>query len=119
MQALRKFHYSSIEPKEVGEGAKGVRVRWLIDRDLGAENFAMRLFEMDPGGRTPLHRHPWEHEIFFLEGSGTIIGWSTEERFGPGDVAFIPPNELHQIRGDEGSRVKFLCLISIPKAESK
>jgi quercetin dioxygenase-like cupin family protein len=112
---MKKFHHSSIEPKEAGDGAKGVRVRWLIDRGVGAENFAMRLFEMDPGGETPLHRHPWEHEIFFLEGSGVVAGGGVEEVFGPGDVVFIPPNELHQIRGGGRSGVKFLCLIPLPR----
>ena len=31
------------------EGAKGVEIRWLISKDDGADNFAMRMFELKPG----------------------------------------------------------------------
>ena len=31
------------------EGAKGVKVRWLISDKDKAPNFAMRLFEVEPG----------------------------------------------------------------------
>ena len=32
------------------EGAKDVEIRWLISKEDGAENFAMRMFEIQPGG---------------------------------------------------------------------
>jgi quercetin dioxygenase-like cupin family protein len=55
-----------IDSKEIGlrpvnvEGAEGVKMRWLISQKE-APNFAMRLFELDKGGHTPLHTHPTEH----------------------------------------------------------
>ena len=55
------------------EGAKNVGVRWLISKDDGAQNFAMRMFELQPGGHTPLHTHQHEHEVFALEGRGTFV----------------------------------------------
>ena len=36
------------------EGAEKVTIRWLISKDDGAPNFAMRLFDMEPGGHSPL-----------------------------------------------------------------
>lgn len=39
---------------------------------MGAENFAMRLFEIQPRGYSPLHQHDWEHEVFILEGKGAV-----------------------------------------------
>jgi quercetin dioxygenase-like cupin family protein len=63
---------------EAEEGALKVKVRWLITKEIGAENFAMRLFEIEPGGYTPLHSHPWEHEVFILEGEGVVIGENKE-----------------------------------------
>ena len=33
----------------------------------------MREFELDPGGHTPQHFHPYEHEIYVLEGEGAIV----------------------------------------------
>ena len=36
------------------EGAKDVEIRRLICKEDGADNFAMRMFELKPGGCTPL-----------------------------------------------------------------
>lgn len=105
------FHYTDIEAEEAEEGAAKLNVRWLITKDLGAKNFAMRLFEMEPGGFSPLHSHPWEHEVFILEGQGIIVSETKERRFKEGDVIFIPPNETHQLKNISRKNVRFLCLI--------
>ena len=64
------------------EGAEGVEVRWLISKDDGAENFAMRMFELGGGGHTPLHTHPHEHEVFVVEGEGVFVCEGQEYPFG-------------------------------------
>jgi len=93
------------------EGAKNVTVRWLISDKDGAPNFAMRLFEIAPGGNTPRHRHPYEHEVFVLEGQGTLIAGEAEHRLEPGVVAYVPADELHQFKSDDTSTLKMLCII--------
>jgi len=96
------------------EGCRGGRFktkRWLITKDMGAENFAMRFFEMEPEGYSPFHSHPWEHEVFILEGEGIVVGGGEERKFRTGDVIFVPPNEKHQFRNTGETTVKFLCLI--------
>lgn len=109
---MKVFHYSEVKAEEAREeGASKLKVRWLITLDIGAPNFAMRLFEMEPGGNSPLHTHPWEHEVFILEGEGIVIGTNGERRFKPGDVVFIPANEKHQFKNDGNKTVKFLCLV--------
>ncbi|MEM0058671.1 MAG: cupin domain-containing protein [Candidatus Bathyarchaeia archaeon] len=109
---MKIFHYSEVKAEEAREeGASKLKVRWLITRQTGAPNFAMRLFELEPGGHSPLHAHPWEHEVFILEGEGTVVGSEGERRFKPGDVIFVPPNEVHQFRNDGQQTVKFLCLV--------
>ena len=55
------------------EGAAGCKVRWLVGEADAAPNFAMRQFELEPGGHTPRHFHPYEHEIFVLEGEGVAV----------------------------------------------
>ena len=65
---------SNISKKPVNvEGAKDVDIRWLISKADGAENFEMRMFELQPGGFTPLHTHPHEHEVFVVEGQGVFV----------------------------------------------
>jgi quercetin dioxygenase-like cupin family protein len=109
---VKIFHYSDIKAEKAREeGASKLKVRWLITRDMGAPNFAMRLFEMEPGGHSPMHAHPWEHEVFILEGEGVVVGAQGEKRFKPGDVVFVLPNEKHQFRNDGSKTVKFLCLV--------
>jgi len=108
---MKIFHYRDVEAKDAGEGTLELSVRWLITKEMGAENFAMRLFEMEPGGSSPLHIHPWEHEVFILEGEGIVVGGGEERKFRAGDVIFIPPNEKHQLKNSSQKTVKFLCLI--------
>lgn len=105
------FNYIDVEAKDAGEGTSKLSVRWLITKEMGAENFAMRLFEMAPGGSSPFHSHPWEHEVFILEGEGFVVGGQEERKFGAGDVIFIPSDEKHQFKNKGERTVKFLCLV--------
>jgi len=106
------FHYDFIqaEPVEM-EGAFKVRIRWLITKDMGAKNFAMRIFEVESDGYSPLHKHPWEHEVFILDGSGQLFDGKTATPFNAGDVVFVPPDEMHQFKNDGKAVLRFICLI--------
>ena len=108
---MKKFAYTEIEAETVEKQSKNLKVRWLITKETGAENFAMRLFEMGSDGHTPLHSHDWEHEVFIVEGGGLVVAGSEEKRFKTGDVIFVPANELHQFKNNNKNTVKFLCLI--------
>ena len=93
------------------EGADGCHVRWLVDESQGAPNFAMRQFEVAPGGYTPKHSHPYEHEVFVLEGSGVVLEGDDEHPLRAGDFVFVTPNEVHQFRNTGSSPLKFLCMV--------
>jgi len=93
------------------EGAKDVQIRWLISKEDGAENFAMRMFELQPGGHTPLHTHPHEHEVFIIEGQGLFVYEGQEHDFGPEYVIFVPGGKEHQFRNTGNSVLRILCLI--------
>ena len=109
---MKHVHYTKIELEEPKEqGLKNVMVRWLISKKDGAENFAMRLFEIKPEGYTPLHQHDWEHEVFILEGSGITRDKNNEEPFRTGDVFFVPGMEWHQFVNTGKETLKLLCLI--------
>jgi quercetin dioxygenase-like cupin family protein len=109
---MKIFRYKEVKAEEAKEeGASKLKVRWLITKEIGAPNFAMRLFEMEPGGCSPLHSHPWEHEVFILEGEGVVVGAEGEKRLKAGYVVFVPPGERHQFRNDGDKTLKFLCLV--------
>jgi len=108
---MKVVPYKEVEPKEADEGASKVSVRWLITREMGAPNFAMRLFEVEPGGHSPLHNHPWEHEVFILEGEGLVVGGKEEKKLKAGDAVFVAPSEQHQFKNNSKKKLKFLCLV--------
>jgi quercetin dioxygenase-like cupin family protein len=108
---MKLFHYQDVEAKSANEGASKLKVRWLITKEMGAPNFAMRLFEMEPKGYSPLHSHPWEHEVFILEGQGLVVSNEGDKKFKAGDVVFILPNEKHQFKNNSTKTLKFLCLV--------
>jgi len=112
---MKVFHYQSVEAKNAEEGASKLKVRWLITKEMGAPNFAMRLFEMEPKGHSPFHSHLWEHEVFILEGEGLAVSEQGETKFRPGDVIFILPNEKHQLKNNGEKTLKFLCLVPLQK----
>ncbi|PVX26878.1 MAG: cupin [Candidatus Bathyarchaeum sp.] len=112
---MKIFHYSDVEAKDAEGGSSKLNVRWLITKEMGAENFAMRLFEMEAGGHSPLHSHNWEHEVFILEGEGLVVGGQEEKKFKAGDVIFIASNETHQLKNSGKKLCKFICLIPYKK----
>jgi quercetin dioxygenase-like cupin family protein len=93
------------------EGAKDVEIRWLISKDDGAENFAMRMFELQPGGFTPLHTHAHEHEVFIIEGQGVFVYEGQEHEFNTEDVIFVPPDKEHRFKNTGDSVLRLLCII--------
>ena len=111
---MKIIQYEEMEPSPVEtKEAVGVTVRWLIAKEDGASNFAMRLFEVEPGGSTPLHTHPAEHEVFILEGEGAVWREGKEVPFRPGTAIFVSPGEKHCFRNKGEGVLRFLCMIPV------
>lgn len=105
-------HYEAVTQNPVTmEGAAGCTVRWLVGKGESAPNFAMRQFEVAPGGYTPKHFHDYEHEVFVLEGQGEVLAGDQPLPLKPGDVVYVVPNEVHQFRNTSDKPLKFLCLV--------
>lgn len=85
----------------------------LIAREDGAPNFAMRLFEIAPGGQTPLHIHSNEHEVFVLEGEGTVWREGKDVPIPPGTAVFVPGGEKHCFKNSGNAAFRFLCLVPV------
>ncbi len=109
------INYREREEKPIElQGSLGATVRWLIGRTTGAKTYAMRLFEIQPGGIIPLHNHPEEHQIFVLDGEARLLGHSTPTTVKKDDVVFIPSNEPHGYDNTQGSTVfRFICVIPL------
>lgn len=116
---MKHAHYSEIPLEQVNmEGARKTMIRWLIAEKDGAPNFAMRMFELEPGGFTPYHAHSWEHENFIVEGQGVLVTEDREIPFQPGDVLYVEPNLKHNYKNTGDTVLKFLCLVPLEKTRA-
>ena len=111
-------NYKEREQKDVEmAGSQKVTVRWLIGRQTGAKTYAMRIFEIAPGGFIPLHTHDEEHEIFVLNGEAEVLG-DNGGVAKKDDVVFVPSNEPHGYDNKEGKDTfRFICVIPLLNEE--
>jgi len=108
---LARDYKEVVQDDVEAEGAAGVKIRWIITKEDGAPNFAMREFELAPGGHTPYHAHGWEHEVFVLAGEGVAVGDAEEFPLEPGTVVLVPPNEKHNFQNTGAEVLRFLCVV--------
>jgi len=95
-------------------GTKNMTVRWLIGLNTGAKTYAMRHFEIRPGGIIPLHTHDEEHEIFVLEGEAKVLGDEERTIAKKDDVVYVPSNLPHGYDNTEGKEsFRFICCIPL------
>jgi len=106
--SMKIVSYREVEAKEA-EGSFKLKIRWLNNE--GSKNFSVRHIQIESGGYSPHHSHPWEHEIFVLEGSGTAVGEKGVQSISVGDLISIPGEEMHQIKNTGKSALKILCMI--------
>jgi quercetin dioxygenase-like cupin family protein len=90
---------------------EGINIRWVIGKPEGAPNFALRVIEFAPGAVFAPHQHPFEHEIFVLEGEGAAQGPAGEIAMRPGVALYIPPDEVHGYRNTGAGPLRFICVI--------
>lgn len=111
-------HFADVPLEEVNvEGATKTKIRWLISQKDDAPNFALRMFEVEPKGHTPFHKHDWEHEAFVLQGKGALVTDEGEQPFQQWDVIYVDPNLKHQFKNTGNSMMRFLCAIPHPDAK--
>ena len=113
---MHAAQWKEIEGKTVTEpGARGVTIRVLMGENVGAPTFTMRHFEIAPGGATPYHTHPWEHEVYVLSGKGKARRKGGETEVGPGSFVYVAPDEEHNFENAGDAPFSFLCVIPAAK----
>ncbi len=91
----------------------GVVMRVVAGPAEGAPTFVMRVFEIQPGSATPHHTHPWEHEVFVVEGRGTLKSGDTEKPLEQGDAVTILPDELHSLLNTGKEMMRVICVVPL------
>lgn len=92
---------------------RGVEKRILIGPHQGAPRFVMRHFTIAPGGYSPEHSHPWEHEVYVLSGRGRIRFSDGAAEVGPGDFVLVSPMDKHQFQNADGEPFEFICVVPL------
>jgi len=93
------------------EGLKLITKHILIGNNEGAPNYIMRYFRVEPGGHSKFEKHPQEHEVIVLHGTGTVQIAERITKVEPFDVVFIEGGELHQFKSGENEALGFICII--------
>ncbi len=93
---------------------KGVSKRVLIGPKEGAEGFAMRYFEVQPGGNSAFEHHPEIHQVFVVRGRGKVLIGTEYYDITEGDVVYIGPNEQHELRAGSDEPLGFVCVAPKP-----
>lgn len=102
---------SVIEDQET----KGVKKNLLIGSREGNPTMALRVFELEKGGYTPFHKHPWEHINYILEGEGVLKTEKGELELKKGYTVFVPSDEKHQYKNVGAGKFSFICLVPVEK----
>ena len=110
---VRSLSDAPLKPVDM-PGVKGVRMAVMVGREHGAPNFALRQFAVEPGGHSPRHSHDYEHEVYIVDGGGTVLLNGSEQPIKAGDVVYVPADHEHQFRA-AGSGMKFLCLVPVSR----
>jgi quercetin dioxygenase-like cupin family protein len=82
----------------------------LIGPADGAASYRVRWFEVLPGQRTALERHPHDHGVVIQRGRALVTLGDERHELGPGDVVYVAGDELHcfEALGDEP--LGFICV---------
>jgi len=92
-----------------------VSVRWLIGPKEGAPHFALRYFEIEPGGQTPLDSHEHDHGVIVLRGKGRVLLGDGAVDVSFGDTIYVSPHEEHRFKCLGQEPFGFLCVIPAKK----
>ena len=93
---------------------KGVSKRVLIGPKDGAHGFAMRYFEVQPGGNSAFEHHPEIHQVYVLRGRGRVLLGAKWHDIAEGDVIYIEPEEQHQLQAAPDASLGFICVAPRP-----
>jgi quercetin dioxygenase-like cupin family protein len=110
---MLKKNYRDVEEEQVTvEGSSGATIRILITGKDGASRYAMRRFEIKPGGKIGVHDHPEEHEIYVLTGKARVFDDEGNEATAEaGDVLFVPSYEKHGYENLSKETLTFVCVV--------
>lgn len=85
----------------------------VIDKDYTSV-YSVQLSKIGPGGRSKMHRDPYNHAFYIISGTGTVqIGKETFD-LEPGSVAKIPQGMPHGFNNTGSVDLEFVVIYDPP-----
>jgi len=93
---MYRTNIRSLKAVRFGEiGATRVLMKQLVGKEDGAEKTALHEIRIQKGGRTSVHRHNWQHQIYVTSGRGVLIVGDRPVPLKTGDVLVVGRGEEH------------------------
>ena len=92
-------------------GVKDTTLHILLGKDESEAHFITRYFRVEPGGYSPLHQHPHEHEVIIMHGQGQVQIGEEITKVAPYDALLISGGDLHQFKNTGDQPLGFFCII--------
>lgn len=105
---MKVYKYTNL-PEDPKTCCAKTTVRQLHTPEGNSRQCDIKVFEMQPNGYSPLHKHPSEHKVLVIEGEGVVFDGKREDSIQSGDVIFIASNEQHQFKNAKEGLLKFLA----------
>src|SRR2546428_13385006 len=84
---MYRTNIRSLKAVRFGEiGATRVLMKQLVGKEDGAEKTALHEIRIQKGGRTSVHSHNWQHQIYVTSGQGTMNVSGRETTLEAGDI---------------------------------
>src|SRR5438046_2405008 len=91
------FRWDGVALEEYPDAnVRAVTKQVLIGPADVAPHFALRYFEVAPGGASALDEHAHDHGVAIIRGRGSVLLGETEHAVSVGDVIYVAPGERHQ-----------------------
>ena len=91
---------------------------WMIGKKEGAENFAVRYYQLEIGAVSREEQHQHDHGVLVLQGTGEVLLGEQVHPITRGDIIYIPPDVLHQLRNTGQDPLGFICVIPARRKKS-
>lgn len=92
-------------------GWAGIVRHTLIGGRGEAAAFDLRYFEIAPGGNSSLERHRHVHVVVCIRGRGRILCGGAEQELNFLDLAYVAPDDPHQLSNPFDEPFGFFCLV--------
>ena len=111
---------NQLKPYSPDAHAGTLNRRIIGQETVGAKNMEVLLGEIEPSGIAEPHFHSGtEQVIYLLEGRIEVGMRGEKEQLGPGDTAYFPPGEKHQVivMGDQPAKMLVIYAPPLQSAE--